>query len=68
VTGMDLKLSHRFIPVDDKEKALAFYRDVPARPGGRPGRPGRQSGRGVRDCAFRDPAGNPLRFSQPIAG
>jgi predicted enzyme related to lactoylglutathione lyase len=23
---------------------------------------------GVRDCAFRDPAGNILRFSQPIAG
>lgn len=25
---MDLKLSHCFIPVDDHDKALAFYRDV----------------------------------------
>ncbi|WP_068398958.1 VOC family protein [Kribbia dieselivorans] len=23
---------------------------------------------GVRDCAFRDPAGNMLRFNQPLAG
>ena len=23
---------------------------------------------GVRDCAFRDPAGNMLRFSQPLGG
>jgi len=28
VTGMDLKLSHCFIAVDDHEKALTFYRDV----------------------------------------
>jgi predicted enzyme related to lactoylglutathione lyase len=28
VAGMDLRLSHCFIAVDDHEKALAFYRDV----------------------------------------
>ena len=28
MTGMDIKLSHCFIAVDDHEKALAFYRDV----------------------------------------
>jgi catechol 2,3-dioxygenase-like lactoylglutathione lyase family enzyme len=135
---MDLKLSHTFITTPDKDKALAFYRDVlgfqvvndvsfegmrwltvspPSQPGVEIGlvAPGenpdaseddrrateellakgmlnglifatddcdatferiRASGAevlqepinqpyGVRDCAFRDPAGNPLRFSQP---
>jgi predicted enzyme related to lactoylglutathione lyase len=28
VTGMELKLSHCFIAVDDHDKALAFYHDV----------------------------------------
>ena len=28
VSGMDIKLSHCFIAVDDHDKALAFYRDV----------------------------------------
>jgi len=28
VIGMDLKLSHTFIAVDDHDRALAFYRDV----------------------------------------
>jgi predicted enzyme related to lactoylglutathione lyase len=135
---MDLKVFHCFLPVDDHDKALAFYRDVlgfdvladvgaegmrwvtlgvPAQPGlqivleppsanpnasaadkraiaelmakGMLGRLDfatadcdaafehiRASGAevlqepidqpyGVRDCAFRDPAGNMLRVSQP---
>jgi predicted enzyme related to lactoylglutathione lyase len=28
VGGMDIKISHSFITVDDQEKALAFYRDA----------------------------------------
>jgi catechol 2,3-dioxygenase-like lactoylglutathione lyase family enzyme len=28
IAGMNLKLSHSFIAVDDQDKALAFYRDV----------------------------------------
>ena len=138
---MDIKLSQCFIPVDDHEKALAFYRDAlglevrndVAYEGmrwvtvGSPSQPGvdivleppladpgasprdreaaaellakgllrgvifrtddcdatferiRAAGAevlqepidqpyGVRDCAFRDPAGNMLRFNQPRQG
>ena len=138
VAGMDLRLSHCFITVDDQDKALAFYRDVlglqvvndvsfegmrwitvtpPAQPGVEIGlftpndnpdaspadreaaatllAKGLLSGvnfvtddcdatfeaiqasgaevlqepmdqpYGVRDCAFRDPAGNMIRFMQP---
>jgi predicted enzyme related to lactoylglutathione lyase len=138
--GMDLKLSHCFITVDDQDKALVFYRDVlglrvvndvsfegmrwltvspPSQPeveigivtanGNPDATPAdreavtslrtkgllsgiifatddcdatfeaiRASGAdvlqepidqpyGARDCAFRDPAGNLLRFSQPQA-
>jgi len=137
VKGMELKVSHCFIAVDDHDKALGFYRDVlglevrndvsfegmrwvSVGPPGQPdidivleppcGDPNassadkeaaatllakgllravlftsddvdatfervRQSGAdvvqepidqpyGVRDCAFRDPAGNMLRFNQ----
>jgi predicted enzyme related to lactoylglutathione lyase len=28
VTGMDIKLSHTFLAVDDHDKAVEFYRDV----------------------------------------
>jgi predicted enzyme related to lactoylglutathione lyase len=138
VMGMDLKLSHCFIAVDDHDKALAFYRDIlglevrndvgfegmrwvtvgsPAQPdvnivleppvadpnaspadkqamaelmakgllrgvifatddcdaaferisaaGGEVLQEPMDQPYGVRDCAFRDPAGNMLRFSQP---
>jgi catechol 2,3-dioxygenase-like lactoylglutathione lyase family enzyme len=138
VTGMDLRLSHCFLIVDDHDKALWFYRDIlgfqvrtdvtfegmrwvtvspPSQPDleivlGPPAphpnatqadrqaildlmAKGLMSGAvfatehcdatfdriqaagaeviqepidqpfGVRDCAFRDPAGNMIRFSQP---
>ncbi|SFL55566.1 hypothetical protein SAMN05192584_12146 [Streptomyces pini] len=50
---MDIKLSQCFVAVDDHGGALAFHPDV--------------LGPEVRDCAFRDPAGNMLRFVQARA-
>src|SRR2546427_11244900 len=95
VRGMELKVSHCFIPVHDRDEALAFYRDVlglevrndvkregmlrtvifatddcdatfehVCRAGAEVLQEPMNHGYGIRDCAFRDPSGNIVRFSQ----
>jgi hypothetical protein len=50
VTAMDITIHASSLRHDDPEASLAFYRDT--------------LGFGVRDCAFRDPAGNLIRLQQ----
>jgi catechol 2,3-dioxygenase-like lactoylglutathione lyase family enzyme len=70
---MDITIQASFLPQDDPDAALAFYRDtlgfevstdveyggmhrITVGPAGQP--------YGVRDCAFRDPAGNLIRIQE----
>ncbi|MGW1692110.1 VOC family protein [Streptomyces sp. NPDC002399] len=63
---MEIRLSQCFIAVDDHDCDAAFERiqapgaEVLQEPIDRP--------YGVRDCAFRDPAGNVLRFARRRSG
>ena len=70
---MDITIHASFLPHDDPDASIAFYRDtlgfdvrndvgyngmhwITVGPADQP--------YGVRDCAFRDPAGNLLRIQQ----
>jgi catechol 2,3-dioxygenase-like lactoylglutathione lyase family enzyme len=57
MTAMDITMHASFLPHDDPGAALAFYR-------GPADQPGTSQPYGVRDCAFRDPAGNLIRIQQ----
>jgi catechol 2,3-dioxygenase-like lactoylglutathione lyase family enzyme len=70
---MDITIHASFLPHDDPDASLAFYRDALGFKGPRGrrkrhdaldhGRPVDQP-YGVRDCAVRDPAGNLIRIQQ----
>ena len=45
---MDITIHASFLPHNDPDASLAFYRDT----------------LGLRDCSFRDPAGNLLRIQE----
>ena len=47
---MDITINASFLPRDDPDASLAFYRDT--------------LGFEVRDCAVRDPAGNLIRIQE----
>ena len=51
---MDITIHASFLPHDDPDACLAFYRDQ---------EPVEQP-YGIRDCAFRDPAGNLVRIQE----
>ena len=48
---MDITIHSSFLPHDDPDASLAFYRDT-------------LGFEVVRDCAFRDPAGNHVRINE----
>ena len=51
MTAIDITIHSSFLPHDEADASLAFYRDT-------------DQPYGVRDCAFRDPAGNEIRINQ----
>ena len=55
---MDITIHASFLPHDDPDASLAFYRDTLGvqEPTDQP--------YGVRDCAGRDPAGNLIRIQE----
>lgn len=50
--------------VDDCDAAFDRVRAA----GGEPAQPPTDQPYGMRDCSFRDPSGNQVRFSQPLGG
>ena len=72
---MDITIHTTFLPHDDPDASLAFYRDTlgfevrnDVGYGGmrwiRVGQEPTEQPYGVRDCAFRDPAGNLVRINE----
>jgi catechol 2,3-dioxygenase-like lactoylglutathione lyase family enzyme len=81
MTAMDITIHASFLPHNDPNASLAFYRDalgfevrndvgyggmrwITVGPAGQPGTSIVLHPYGVRDCAFRDPAGNLLRIQE----